>query len=109
MDGTRGMGESLGRAAAAAGADRVDGGGVVGRILGEQGVQFLFTVNGGHIWPILCHLREHDVQMIHMRHEQSCAYAADGYARTAGRPGVLVDSSEMPQIRRARIGPTAIR
>ena len=27
--------------------------------------------------------------MIHMRHEQSCAYAADAYARTTGRPGVL--------------------
>src|SRR5437762_12072877 len=27
--------------------------------------------------------------MIHMRHEQSCAYAADGYARTSCRPGVL--------------------
>ena len=60
-----------------------------GRILGEQDVRYCFTVNGGHIWPILSHLREHGVQMIHMRHEQSCAYAADAYARTTGTPGVL--------------------
>ena len=82
------MGDSIGTAAArAATTTRVDGGALVGRILGEQGVRYCFTVNGGHIWPILSHLREHGVQMIHMRHEQSCAYAADAYARTSGTPG----------------------
>jgi len=89
MDGTRKMGESLGKPAAAAGAARVDGGALVGQVLGEQQVRYLFAVNGGHTWPILAHLREHGVQMIHMRHEQSCAYAADAYARATGRPGVL--------------------
>jgi acetolactate synthase I/II/III large subunit len=88
-DGTRSMSESFGRAPAGPEASRVDGGALVGRILGEQDVRFLFAVNGGHTWPILAHLRTHGVQMIHMRHEQSCAYAADAYARTTGRPGVL--------------------
>jgi acetolactate synthase-1/2/3 large subunit len=89
MDGTRTMGNSLGKPAPGPDATRVDGGALIGRILGEQQVRYLFTVNGGHIWPILAHLREHGVQMIHMRHEQSCAYAADAYARSTGRPGVL--------------------
>jgi acetolactate synthase-1/2/3 large subunit len=89
MDGMRSMGESLGKAAPPPEASRIDGGAVVGRILAEQGVRHLFTVNGGHIWPILAHLRENGVAMIHMRHEQSCAYAADAYARTTGRPGIL--------------------
>ena len=89
MDGTRKMGESLARPAAGRDAARLDGGALIGRILGEQGVGHLFTVNGGHIWPILAHLRDNGVQMIHMRHEQSCAYAADAYARTTRRPGVL--------------------
>src|SRR5437867_5601248 len=89
MEGTRSMGESLGRAPTGPGAARADGGALVARVLGAAGVRHLFTVNGGHIWPILAHLRDHAVQMIHMRHEQSCAYAADGYARTSGRPGVL--------------------
>jgi len=89
MDGTRKMGDSLAKPAAPAGATRVDGGALIGRVLAEQEVRYLFTVNGGHIWPILSHLRENGVQMIHMRHEQSCAYAADAYARTTGRPGVL--------------------
>ncbi len=88
-DDTRDMGNSIGRPLPRPGDTRLDGGALVGRILGEQEVRYLFTVNGGHIWPILSHLREHGVQMIHMRHEQSCAYAADAYARTSGRPGLL--------------------
>jgi acetolactate synthase I/II/III large subunit len=83
------MGESLARPGASTDATRVDGGTIIGRILAEQQVRYLFTVNGGHIWPILAALRDHGVQMVHMRHEQSCAYAADAYARSTGRPGVL--------------------
>jgi acetolactate synthase I/II/III large subunit len=83
------MGDSIGRPLPGRDETRLDGGALVGRILGEQDVRYCFTVNGGHIWPILSHLREHGVQMIHMRHEQSCAYAADAWARTSGKPGVL--------------------
>lgn len=66
----------------------VDGGTLVGRVLQAQRVRYLFAINGGHTFPILAALREHGVQMIHMRHEQACAYAADGYARSSARPGV---------------------
>jgi acetolactate synthase-1/2/3 large subunit len=66
----------------------MDGGALVGRILKEQGVKYLFAINGGHTFPILANLRNNDVTLIHMRHEQACAYAADAYARTTGRPGV---------------------
>ncbi len=83
------MGDSIGKPLPARDASRVDGGALVGRILGEQDVRYCFTVNGGHIWPILSHLREYGVAMIHMRHEQSCAYAADAYARITRKPGVL--------------------
>ena len=83
------MGESIGRPLPRTGDTCLDGGALVARILGEQGVRYCFTVNGGHTWPILSHLRENGVTMIHMRHEQSCAYAADAWARTTGTPGVL--------------------
>ena len=66
----------------------IDGGALVGRILKEQKVKYLFAINGGHTFPILANLRNNDVQMIHMRHEQACAYAADAYARTTAAPGV---------------------
>jgi acetolactate synthase I/II/III large subunit len=88
MDGTRGMGESLARTPKQ-GDPHVDGGTLIARVLRDQRVRYLFTINGGHIWPILAALREHGIKMIHMRHEQSCAYAADAYARTTRQPGVL--------------------
>ncbi len=66
----------------------LDGGQLVGRVLRSQDVKYLFAVNGGHTWPILGALREHGVKLIHMRHEQSCAYAADGWARSTGTTGV---------------------
>jgi acetolactate synthase-1/2/3 large subunit len=66
----------------------VDGGTLVARELRKQKVDYLFTINGGHIFPILGALRENGIKMIHMRHEQACAYAADGYARSTGTAGV---------------------
>jgi acetolactate synthase-1/2/3 large subunit len=66
----------------------IDGGTLVGQLLQEQKVKYLFTINGGHLFPILANLRNHGVQMIHMRHEQATAYAADAWARTTGMPGV---------------------
>src|SRR6516165_11256254 len=67
---------------------KIDGGALVARVLQSQGVKYLFAVNGGHTWPILAALRDYGIKLIHMRHEQSCAYAADGWARTTGTAGV---------------------
>ncbi|MGH9677225.1 MAG: thiamine pyrophosphate-binding protein, partial [Candidatus Acidiferrum sp.] len=66
----------------------VDGGVLVGHVLRELKVPYLFAVNGGHTFPILANLRENGVKLIHMRHEQATAYAADAWARTTGTPGV---------------------
>src|SRR6185295_12441445 len=78
-----GKGESAADSAAL-----VDGGTLVGRVLKAQGVKHLFAINGGHTFPILANLRENGVQLIHMRHEQACAYAADAYARSTAQVGV---------------------
>src|SRR4029077_8746613 len=90
------MGKTAGAALAGEGAAesvpstavKIDGGAVVARVLQSQGVKYLFAVNGGHTWPILAALRDNGIKLIHMRHEQSCAYAADGWARTTGTPGI---------------------
>src|SRR5262245_56820616 len=66
----------------------VDGGALIGRILKEQKVKYMFAVNGGHTFPILANLMNNDVDLIHMRHEQATAYAADGWARVTGTPGL---------------------
>lgn len=68
----------------------VDGGTLVGRVLQEQKVSYVFTINGGHVFPILANLNNHGIRMIHMRHEQATAYAADAWARSTGRPGVCL-------------------
>jgi acetolactate synthase-1/2/3 large subunit len=89
MDSTRSIGDAMVRPLADADASEVDGGAIVARTLRAEGVDVCFALNGGHIWPILRHLRDNGIRMIHMRHEQSCAYAADAYARSSRRPGVL--------------------
>jgi acetolactate synthase I/II/III large subunit len=66
----------------------LDGGAIVGRTLRDAGVRHLFAINGGHTFPILGALRANDVMLVHMRHEQACAYAADAYARASGGVGV---------------------
>jgi acetolactate synthase-1/2/3 large subunit len=63
----------------------VDGGELIGRILKEQDVKYVFAVNGGDTFPILETLRDNGIQLIHMRHEQTTAYA---YARVSGKPEV---------------------
>jgi acetolactate synthase I/II/III large subunit len=80
--------DAEGTSAAAATKSRADGGELVARLLESQKVKYLFAINGGHTFPILAALREHGVKLIHMRHEQACAYAADAYARTSATPGV---------------------
>ncbi|MBT3311105.1 MAG: thiamine pyrophosphate-binding protein [Desulfobacterales bacterium] len=67
---------------------KLDGGALIGRILKEQNVKYMFAINGAHIFPILGNLMNNDIKLIHMRHEQATAYAADGYARSTGTPGV---------------------
>jgi acetolactate synthase I/II/III large subunit len=69
---------------------KVDGGELIARVMRENGVRYCFAINGGHLFPILAQLRSHDIKLIHMRHEQATAYAADAYARTSGHTGVCM-------------------
>ncbi len=64
------------------------GGDIVGEVLKTQGVQFLFTLVGGHISPILVGAKERGVRVIDTRHEATAVFAADAVARLTGRPGV---------------------
>ncbi len=69
---------------------KADGGELVARVMKENGVRYCFAINGGHLFPILAQLRDHDIKLIHMRHEQATAYAADAYARVSGQTGVCM-------------------
>jgi acetolactate synthase-1/2/3 large subunit len=66
----------------------MNGGSLVAKILQSQGVQFVFTLCGGHISPILVGCKQHDIRVIDVRHEVNAVFAADAVARLTGVPGV---------------------
>jgi hypothetical protein len=49
---------------------------------------------GSHI-PDPRAIKRNGVKLIHMRHEQAAAYAADGWARSIARPGVCYVTAEL--------------
>jgi acetolactate synthase-like protein len=66
----------------------MDGGARVAEVLKAQGVEFLFTLCGGHISPILVEAKKKGIRIIDTRHEVNAVFAADAVARLTGRPGV---------------------
>jgi acetolactate synthase-1/2/3 large subunit len=68
----------------------VHGGRLVARALKQEGVSFVFTLCGGHVMPIYDGCVDEGVGVIDVRHEQTAAHAADGWARVTGKPGVAV-------------------
>ncbi|MBB5872513.1 acetolactate synthase-1/2/3 large subunit [Allocatelliglobosispora scoriae] len=69
------------------------GGEVLVRSLVRHGVTTIFGIPGSHNLEIYRHLAAHGIQHITPRHEQGAGYAADGYARTSGRPGIALVTS----------------
>jgi len=51
-------------------------------------VQFLFTLIGGHISPIIVASKAAGIRIIDVRHEVTAVFAADAVARLSGVPGV---------------------
>ena len=72
---------------------------IVVRALIDQGVDTLFGYPGGAVLPIYDALfqdnTEHGERLRHIlvRHEQGATHAAEGYARSTGRPGVVLVTS----------------
>ncbi|MDH3954852.1 MAG: thiamine pyrophosphate-binding protein, partial [Gammaproteobacteria bacterium] len=63
------------------------GGDIIGRVLHTHGVQFLFTLCGGHISPILKGAKDLGIRVVDTRHEATAVFAADATARLTGIPG----------------------
>lgn len=62
--------------------------------LQDEGVEFLFGYPGGAVLHIYDALYQQDkVKHILVRHEQAATHAADGYARSTGRPGCVLVTS----------------
>ncbi len=60
----------------------------------KQGVEFVFGYPGGAVLPIYDELFAHShIRHILVRHEAGAAHAAEGYARSTGKPGVVLVTS----------------
>nr|XP_039256556.1 2-hydroxyacyl-CoA lyase 2-like [Styela clava] len=64
------------------------GGELVAQVLKDHGTQFLFTLVGGHISPILVAAEKLGIRVVDTRHEVTTVFAADAVARLSGRIGV---------------------
>ncbi|MCI0781430.1 MAG: thiamine pyrophosphate-binding protein [Chloroflexi bacterium] len=59
--------------------------------LAREGVEVVFALPGVQIMDAFdAFFHEPSIRLVLVRHEQSAAYMADGYARTTGRPGVAL-------------------
>ncbi|MEE8399679.1 MAG: thiamine pyrophosphate-binding protein, partial [Desulfobacterales bacterium] len=71
----------------------VSGGALFGRQLAAEGVEKAFVLCGGHVMPIFYGMRAVGIEIIDMRHECSCMYAAIDCARSTGKPAVVVTTA----------------
>ncbi len=63
------------------------------RCLENEGVEYIFGLSGGSVLPMFDALVDSKIKLIMVRHEQGAAHMADGYARTTGKPGVVLVTS----------------
>ena len=73
----------------------LSGADILVKTLIEQGCDTVFGYPGGQILNVYDSLYTHQDQIRHIltAHEQGAAHAADGYARTTGRVGVVISTS----------------
>ncbi len=64
------------------------GGLAVSHALKALGVDHLFTLSGGHIFPIFDGCKQDGIRIVDVRHEQNAAFAAEGWARLTRTLGV---------------------
>lgn len=72
----------------------LNGADIVVKCLQDEGVEYIFGYPGGavlHLYDAL--FKQEKVKHVLVRHEQGATHAADGYARSTGKPGVVLVTS----------------
>ncbi|GAA3708120.1 5-guanidino-2-oxopentanoate decarboxylase [Zhihengliuella alba] len=69
------------------------GGQLLMAALSAHGVDTVFGIPGTHNLGIFAAMDDHGIRNVTTRHEQGAGYAADGYARSSGRVGVVVTTT----------------
>jgi acetolactate synthase-1/2/3 large subunit len=60
----------------------------------DQGVDTVFGYPGGAVLPIYDEIfQQNSIKHVLVRHEQGAVHAAEGYARSTGKPGVALVTS----------------
>lgn len=73
--------------------ETVTGGEALVRALAAQGADTVFGIPGTHNLGAYAALERHGLRHVLVRHEQGAGYAADGFARSTGRPGVVLTTT----------------
>src|SRR5512138_3793495 len=72
----------------------ISGADIVIKALIDQGVEVIFGYPGGAVLPLYDALfRQNQIRHILVRHEQAAVHAAEGYARSTGKVGVVLVTS----------------
>ncbi len=65
-----------------------DGGRLAAETLRRHDVDTLFTLSGGHLFPLYDGCVKTGIRLVDTRHEQTATFAAEGWAKVTRRPGV---------------------
>ncbi|MGH9015091.1 MAG: acetolactate synthase [Acidimicrobiia bacterium] len=65
-----------------------DGGRFAAEVLRRHDVDTIFTLSGGHLFPLYDGCVRAGVRLVDTRHEQTATFAAEGWAKVTRRPGV---------------------
>lgn len=69
-------------------AQTLHAGRLVARRLRASGIDTVFTLSGGHLFSIYDGCRDEGIRLIDTRHEQTAAFAAEGWSKVTRQPGV---------------------
>ncbi|MEE8448304.1 MAG: biosynthetic-type acetolactate synthase large subunit [Thermodesulfobacteriota bacterium] len=72
---------------------KMTGGQVLLESLRQEGVEVIFGLPGGVLLPLYDEIYKEEFRHILVRHEQGAVHAAEGYARTSGKVGVVLVTS----------------
>ncbi|MBO0865688.1 MAG: acetolactate synthase [Mycobacterium sp.] len=61
---------------------------LIARRLRASGIDTIFTLSGGHLFSIYDGCRSEGIRLIDTRHEQTAAFAAEGWSKVTRLPGV---------------------
>ena len=72
---------------------KASGGALAARVMKTHGIDHLFGIIGGHVYPIFEACEAEGIRVIDVRHEESGAHMAEGFALTTGRPAACIGTA----------------